>query len=132
MVERNHYNFVYSEPFTQYTPQRDRLEEIWERFKNDHPADFKGYSLSVSDIVAIRHNGVITYHYCDSHDFKELPRFLQPATPYDGAYHIMSKGTRAFAIRNEYNLLRTAELSTEQKYNKIDGIINNQPTVAQL
>lgn len=78
LVERNHCNFVYSEPFTQYAPQRDRLEEIWERFNNDHPADFKGHSLSVSDIVAIRHNGVVRYHYCDIYDFKELPQFLQP------------------------------------------------------
>ena len=44
----------------------------------------------------------------------------------------MGNGTRAFAIRNEDNPLRTAELSTEQNYNQIDGILNNQPTVAQL
>lgn len=50
----------------------------------------------------------------------------------NGAYLIMGNGTRAFAIVNENNPLRTAELSTEQNYNQIDGIINNQPTVAQL
>ncbi|MFP3156522.1 YodL domain-containing protein [Lachnospiraceae bacterium ZAX-1] len=171
LVERDNYNFVYTEPFTQYASQRDRLEEIWERFNNDHPADFKGHSLSVSDIVAIKQSGVVTYHYCDSYDFKELPQFAEPATPMpdnfltgekvqtprgnffltdmtteqmkaagygyhhssdDGAYHIMGNGTRAFAIRNEDNPLRTAELSTEQNYNQIDGVINNQPTVAQL
>ena len=171
LVERDNYNFVYTEPFTQYASQRDRLEEIWERFNNDHPADFKGHSLSVSDIVAIKQSCVVTYHYCDSYDFKELPQFAEPATPMpdnfltgekvqtprgsffltdmtteqmkaagygyhhssdDGAYHIMGNGTRAFAIRNEDNPLRTAELSTEQNYNQIDGILNNQPTVAQL
>ena len=171
LVERGNYNFVYTEPFTQYASQRDRLEEIWERFNNDHPADFKGHSLSVSDIVAIKQNGVVTYHYCDSYDFKELPQFGEPTplvpdnfltgekiqTPRgsfslaemtaeqmkaagygyhhssdDGVYHIMGNGTRAFAIRNEDNPLRTAELSTEQNYNQIDGVINNQPTVAEL
>jgi len=171
LVERDNYNFVYTEPFTQYASKRDRLEEIWECFNNDHPADFKGHSLSVSDIVAIKQNGVVTYHYCDSYDFKELPKFAEPAplvpdnfltgekvqTPRgsfsladmtkeqmaaagygyhhssdDGAYHIMGNGTRAFAIRNEDNPLRTAELSTEQNYNQIDGVINNQPTIAEL
>ena len=170
-VEHENYNFVYTEPFTQFATQRDRLEEIWERFNIDHPADFKGHSLSVSDIVAIKQDGVVTYHYCDSFDFKELPHFVEPAplvpdnfvtgekidTPRgsfrlttmakeqmeqagygfhhssdDGAYHIMGNGTRAFAIRNEDNPLRTAELSTEQNYNQIDGILNNQPTVAEL
>lgn len=171
LVERGNYNFVYTEPFTQYASQRDRLEEIWERFNNDHPADFKGHSLSVSDIVAIKQNGVVTYHYCDSYDFKELPQFAEPTplvpdnfltgekvqTPRGsfsladmtkeqmaaagygyhhssdgGAYHIMGNGTRAFAIRNEDNPLRTAEMSTEQNYNQIDGVINNQPTMSQL
>lgn len=147
------------------------LEEIWDRFNNDHPADFKGHSLSVSDIVAIKQDGVVTYHYCDSFDFVELPKFAEPTplvpdsyvtgeridTPRgrfslttmtkeqmeqagygyhhssdNGAYLIMGNGTRAFAIRNEDNPLRTAELSTEQNYNQIDGIINNQPTVAEL
>ncbi|PWJ22719.1 uncharacterized protein DUF4316 [Faecalicatena orotica] len=170
-VEHDNYNFVYSEPFTNYATQRDRLEEIWERFNNDHPADFKGHSLSVSDIVAIKQSGVVTYHYCDSFDFVELPQFLEPTplvpdsfvtgeridTPRgsfslttmtkeqmeqagygyhhssdNGAYLIMGNGTRAFAIRNEDTPLRTAELSTEQNYNQIDDIINNQPTVAQL
>ena len=50
----------------------------------------------------------------------------------DSVYHIMGNGTRAFAIRNEDNPLRTVELSTEQNYHQIDGILNNQPTVAQL
>lgn len=170
-VEHANYNFIYSEPFTKFATQRDGLEEIWDRFNNDHPADFKGHSLSVSDIVAIKQDGVVTYHYCDSFDFVELPKFAEPKplvpdsfvtgerikTPRgsfslttmtkeqmeqagygyhhssdDDAYLIMGNGTRAFAIMNENNPLRTAELSTEQNYNQIDGIINNQPTVAEL
>lgn len=171
LVEHENYNFVYSEPFTNYVTQRDRLAEIWDRFNNDHPADFKGHSLSVSDIVAIKQDDAVTYHYCDSFDFVELPKFAEPKplvpdsfvtgeridTPRgsfsftimtkeqmeqagygyhhssdNGAYLVMGNGTRAFAIKNEDNPLRTAELSTEQNYNQIDGIINNQPTVAEL
>lgn len=170
-VEHDNYNFVYSEPFTNYVTKRDRLEELWDRFNNDHPADFKGHSLSVSDIVAIKQDSVVTYHYCDSFDFVELPKFAEPTplvpdsyvtgeridTPRgrfslttmtkeqmeqagygyhhssdNGAYLIMGNGTRAFAIVNKDNPLRTAELSTEQNYNQIDGIINNEPTVAEL
>ena len=48
------------------------------------------------------------------------------------SYHIMGNGTRAFAIRNEDSTLRTAEISTEQNFNQIDGILNNRPTVAEL
>lgn len=47
----------------------------------------------------------------------------------DGKYHIMANGTRAFAIVNP---LRTAEMSTEQNYNMIDGIPNNTPSVGEL
>jgi hypothetical protein len=50
----------------------------------------------------------------------------------DGKYLIMGNGTRAFAITNEDPPLRTVEISTEQNFNKIDGVINNQPTVAEL
>lgn len=47
----------------------------------------------------------------------------------DGKYHIMGNGTQAFAIENP---LRTAEMSTEQNYNMIDGIPNNTPSVSEL
>lgn len=53
----------------------------------------------------------------------------------DGKYHIMGNGFAAmhFAIKNEDSYLRTAEISTEQNFNKItSGILNNQPTVAEL
>ena len=54
----------------------------------------------------------------------------------DGKYLIMGNGTQAFAIaaeqREQENYMRTAELSTEQNYNMIDGQINNTPTAAEL
>ena len=54
----------------------------------------------------------------------------------DGKYLIMGNGTQAFAIaaeqREQENYMRTAELSTEQNYNMIDGQINNTPSVDEL
>lgn len=171
-VERENYELVYTAPLADFSGDKDHaLNKLYEQFNINHPADFRGHSLSVSDIVALKIDGTVSSHYVDSFGFKELPQFLEPAplvpdnfltgdridTPRgsffltsmtkeqmeqagygyhhssdNGAYHIMGNGTRAFAVVNEDNPLRTAELSTEQNYNQIDGILNNQPTVAQL
>lgn len=171
-VERENYELVYTAPLADFSGDKDHaLNKLYEQFNINHPADFTGHSLSVSDIVALKIDGTVSSHYVDSFGFKELPQFLEPAplvpdnfltgdridTPRgsffltsmtkeqmeqagygyhhssdNGAYHIMGNGTRAFAVVNEDNPLRTAELSTEQNYNQIDGILNNQPTVAQF
>ena len=75
---------------------------IYQRFNVDHPADFKGHSLSVSDIVALKQNGVVSCHYVDSIGFRELPNFLKPE-----------------------NYLKNVEMLLEDDYGMIDGIINN-------
>ncbi len=168
-AERENYELVYTAPLADFSGDKDHaLNKLYEQFNINHPADFRGHSLSVSDIVALKIDGTVSSHYVDSFGFKELPQFLEPAplvpdnfltgdridTPSgsffltsmtkeqagygyhhssdNGAYHIMGNGTRAFAVVNGDNPLRTAELSTEQNYNQIDGILNNQPTVAQL
>ena len=171
-VERGNYELVYAAPLTDYDGDKSHsLNKLYEQFNVNHPTDFKGHSLSVSDIVALNVDGAVSCHYVDSFGFKELPQFLEPTplvpdsyvtgekidTPRgsfslttmtkeqmeqagygyhhssdNGAYLIMGNGTRAFAIVNIDNPLRTAELSTEQNFNQIDGIINNQPTVAEL
>ena len=51
------------------------LEQIYVEFNLHRPADFTGHSLSVSDIVALKQDGVVSYHYCDSFGFRELPDF---------------------------------------------------------
>ncbi len=51
------------------------LEQIYEKFNLDHPADFRGYSLSVSDVVAINRGGKLSYHFCDSAGFRVLQGF---------------------------------------------------------
>ena len=57
------------------------LEDIYTRFNIDHPKDFKGHSLSVSDIVVLHQNGGNTAHYVDSIGFQNVPEFLQEKQP---------------------------------------------------
>lgn len=88
------------------------LENFYYIFNDERPGDFVGHSLSVSDIVALKQNGKVSYHYCDSMGFQELPAFQKPE-----------------------NYLKAAEMSMEDDYGMIDGIINNgskQSTVANL
>ena len=103
-VDRANYDLVYTAPLDGKTT----LEDIYRTFNIDHPADFKGHSLSVSDVVVLHQAGKDTAHYCDSFGFQQVPEFLRE------------------------NPLRTAELSTEQNKNMIDGIINNTPSMGEL
>lgn len=111
-VERENYEPVYTDSFTKFEGTRDRLEDLFDRFNNDRPADFHGHSLSMSDIVALKQNGQVSYHYVDRSDFVPLPNFQKPE-----------------------NYLKNAEMAMEDDYGMIDGIVNNgvkQPTVAEL
>ena len=72
-IDRANYELVYTAPLTAGTS----LEDIFTRFNIDHPQDFKGHSLSVSDIVVLHQNGENTAHYVDSIGYKEVPEFLQ-------------------------------------------------------
>ena len=114
-IEHENYEAVYSGVLPRYGNTTEKLEQLFETFNMDRPADFTGHSLSISDIVAIRQSGVVSCHYVDSVGFKELPAFLPE------------------------NYLKNAEVSMEDDYGMIDGIINNgpkeepaQPTVAEL
>ena len=87
------------------------LDNLEYRFNNEHPADYRHPSMSVSDIVAIKQDGKVSCHYCDSFGFQQVPRL--PA------------GQSA----------ENAEMAVEDDYGMIDGVINNgpkEPTVAQL
>ena len=89
----------------------EQLETLYEQFNLQKPVDFHSPSLSVSDIVAIKQDGKVSCHYCDSVGFTEIPGFL-PDNP-----------------------LKNAEMMLEDDYGMIDGIINNGPkeqTVAKL
>lgn len=110
--EHDGYDAIYTGGLADYGDNKTNLDMIYQRFNVAHPADFKGHSLSVSDIVALKKDGVVSCHYVDSIGFRELPNFLKPE-----------------------NYLKNVEMLLEDDYGMIDGIINNgpkQPTVADL
>ena len=76
-VDKSNYELVYSAELTPGTS----LEDIYTRFNIDHPKDFKGHSLSVSDVVVLHQNGQDAAHYVDSFGYKEVPEFLQEKQP---------------------------------------------------
>ena len=170
-VDRKNYQLVYTAPLDMDTT----LDEIYRRFNIEHPADYKGHSLSMGDIVVFRQDGKQTAYYVDEGaDYRQVPEFFaqpekqltpdecmtgeQIQTPRgrfyltdrsreqmeavgygfhhqseDGRYLIMANGTRAFAIPAQpESHIKTAEMSTEQNYNMIDGMMNNAPSMEEL
>ena len=73
VVDRANYELVYSAPLAPGAS----LEDIYTRFNIDHPKDFKGHSLSVSDVVVLHQDGQDAAHYVDSAGFRQVPEFLQ-------------------------------------------------------
>lgn len=100
--ELDHYEVVYIAPLEPFTNLNYMLEDLYTKFNIHHPEDFRGHSLSVSDIVALKQNGVVSCHYVDSFGFAELPGFMKPE-----------------------NYLKNAEMAMEDDYGMIDGVINN-------
>ena len=95
------YDILYTGPIVCAQNQSATLENLFEIFNINRPGDFTGHSLSVSDIIALKQDGVVSYHYCDNVGFQELSGFMSE------------------------NYLKAAEMSTEDDYGMIDGIINN-------
>ena len=110
-VKRENYDLVYTAPLEPCKSPQAAVEQLYHQFNNDYPADYHHPSMSVSDIVAIKQDGKVSCHYCDSVGFTPIPGFL-PQNP-----------------------LKNAEMAVEDDYGMIDGIINNgakEPTVAEL
>ena len=110
-VDRSNYDLIYTAPLNGSGSTMEQLETLYEQFNLKKPVDFHSPSLSVSDIVAIKQEGKVSCHYCDSVGFTQIPGFL-PENP-----------------------LKNAEMAVEDDYGMIDGIINNgakEPTVAEL
>ena len=76
-VDPANYDLIYTAPLA---PDMT-LGDISIRFNIDHPTDFKGHSLSTSDVVVLHQNGQDTAHYADSYGYREVPEFLQERTP---------------------------------------------------
>ena len=102
-VERTNYEMVYAGALHQTTGKAvpELLNDIFYRFNMERPDDFYGHSLSVSDIVALKVDGIVTAHYVDRYGWQELHGFLSDQP------------------------LRNAEMMLEDDYGMIDGIINN-------
>ena len=98
------YELVYTGALTKDGSRVEKLEDLYRVFNIEHPQDFTGHSLSVSDIVALKQAGVVSYHYVDSIGYKELTNF-----------------------RTTENYLKNAEMQMEDDFGMIDGIINNGP-----
>ena len=110
-IDRSNYDLIYTAPLRESGTVPEQLEKLYEQFNLQKPADFHSPSISVSDIVAIKQDGKVSCHYCDSVGFTQIPGFL-PENP-----------------------LKNAEMTVEDDYGMIDGIINNgakEPTVAEL
>ena len=107
-ADRANYDLIYTAELAPGTS----LEDIYTRFNIDHPKDFKGHSLSVSDVVVLHQNGQDTAHYVDSSGYRQVPEFLQPP--------------------EKENPLKHVEDTIEQNDNHFDGIINNTPSVDEL
>ena len=104
-VDRKNYALVYTAPLDGKTT----LEDIYRTFNaDDRPAGFRGHSLSVSDVVVVNRGGKEEAHYCDSIGFTPVPEFMRESP------------------------IKTAEMSTEQNYNMIDGTLNNAPSMGEL
>lgn len=112
-VEHANYDLIYTGQLLIGGGTQQKLERLYEEFNLRHPADYHSPSLSVSDIVAVKQNGMISCYYCDSIGFQEIQGFLPGE-----------------------NYLKAAEIAMEDDYGMIDGMINNgpkeQPTVAGL
>ena len=104
-VNMGNYDKVYDAALT---PDMS-LGRIFEKFNFDRPEDFKGHSLSVSDVVVLHQNGTDTAYYVDSSTFVDVSETFLHENP-----------------------LKAAELSTEQNANMIDGVINNTPNTDAL
>jgi len=74
-VERGNYDLVYTGELAPGLGS-SALEKLWERFNTDHPADYHRPSMSVSDIIAVKQDGVVSCHYCDSFGFEQLTDFI--------------------------------------------------------
>ena len=110
-IDRSNYDLIYTAPLSASGTVPEQLEKLYQQFNLEKPVDYHSPSMSVSDIVAIKQDGKVSCHYCDSVGFTQIPGFL-PENP-----------------------LKNAEMAVEDDYGMIDGIINNgvkEPTVAEL
>ena len=100
--EIDRYEVVYHGSISMSEDVNRQLEDLYVKFNIDHPDDFRGHSMSVSDVVALKVAGEVSCYYVDAFGFVELQNFMKPE-----------------------NYLKNAEMAMEDDYGMLDGIINN-------
>ena len=78
-IKPENYELIYVGNLSELQEQTEgeMLEAIYEKFNIDHPEDYRGHSLSVSDIVVLHQNGKNSAHFVDSFGFTGLSDFMQ-------------------------------------------------------
>ena len=99
---RENYDCLYVREVHPTMPIPELLEQQFQIYNTDRPDDFTGHSLSMSDIIAVKRDGEVSYHYVDTFGFRDVPNFQRPE-----------------------NYLKAAEMAMEDDLGMIDGIINN-------
>ena len=103
-VDHKNYDLTYTGHFEAAPDTNGTLNGLYEKFNENRPKDFTGHSLSMSDVIVLKQNEVLSAHYVDAIGFKEVPEFIKPL-----------------------NHLRSIEDTVEQNDNHFDGLINNIP-----
>ena len=98
-VDRENYNRVYRGRLK----ENETLEDIYERFNENHPQDFHGHSLSVGDIVAVKQDGKITANFVDTVGFTDIPDFT-----------LSREERKARRTIDNLNLLAEKQLSSDE------------------
>lgn len=111
-VDGTDYKFVYGDELK----EGDTLESFYEKFNMEHPEDYTGHSLSVSDVVVLKQNGELTAHYVDSFGYKELPDF---AAQRREMQEIQS-------VEKEYPPLYLSSLSYAMEHGNADAYLDSR------
>ncbi|NCB94118.1 MAG: DUF4316 domain-containing protein [Clostridia bacterium] len=128
-VEKSDYEMVYSG----LLGEQDSLDSLYERFNLQRPSDFTGHSLSVSDVVVLQRNGIVTANYVDSFGFQELEDFLEVERPL--VQQIEGQDEIAFHIGDRYLTVQEVEDGYDyniydETYKLLDGGVYDNPDIS--
>ena len=104
-IDASDYNFVYSGQMT----EDDTLDRLYERFNIEHPADYTGYSLSVSDVIVLQEEQRMKAYYVDSFGYRELPDFLRQRQEMLNTDDLITNQTRGTAVEGHFGTWHTVE-----------------------
>ena len=119
-VERGNYDLVYTGELAPGLGS-STLEKLWERFNTDHPADYHRPSMSVSDIIAVKQDGVVSCHYCDSVGFAKVPDFISQK-PTVAELEAQVKAGQTISLTD------LADAVHREKKKSVVAQLKNQPT----